>query len=257
MPLNTGGSAIGPEIERVCLDNEWVITTWSAIHLRSKLKELYWKADKNVVKAMTFWEDTLRYIYLPRLKTREVLEQAIKTGAGSKEFFGTALGERDGKFEGFKFGDATVQLDDTLLLIEIERAKQVEAAQNVRLPTAISPTEQTAYPATAKPPVNTVNTPKSGGLTVDPPLPIRPDPVPVSQKPRHFIGTVDISAATAKMRLRDIADEIIAVLASDPNAEINITVEIQAEFEQGANDHTKRAVSENAKSLGFKHAEWE
>ena len=257
MPLNTGGSAIGPEIERVCLDNEWVITTWSAIHLRSKLKELYWKADKNVVKAMTFWEDTLRYIYLPRLKTREVLEQAIKTGAGSKEFFGTALGERDGKFEGFKFGDATVQLDDTLLLIEIERAKQVEAAQNVRLPTAISPTEQTAYPATAKPPVNTVNTPKPGGLTVDPPLPIRPDPVPVSQKPRHFIGTVDISAATAKMRLRDIADEIIAVLASDPNAEINITVEIQAEFEQGANDHTKRAVSENAKSLGFKHAEWE
>ena len=68
--LNTSGAALGPEIERVCLDNELVIATWSPIHLRTKLKELYWKADKPAVKAADFWEDTLRYLYLPRLKDR-------------------------------------------------------------------------------------------------------------------------------------------------------------------------------------------
>jgi predicted AAA+ superfamily ATPase len=31
-PLNTSGAALGPEIERVCLDNELVIATWSPIH---------------------------------------------------------------------------------------------------------------------------------------------------------------------------------------------------------------------------------
>jgi len=80
-PLNTSGAALGPEVERVCLDNEWVINTWSPIHLRTKLKELYWKADKPAKKAAEFWEDTRRYLYLPRLKDRGVIAQAIVKGA--------------------------------------------------------------------------------------------------------------------------------------------------------------------------------
>jgi hypothetical protein len=35
-PLNTSGGSLVSEIERVCLDNELVITTWSPIHLRAK-----------------------------------------------------------------------------------------------------------------------------------------------------------------------------------------------------------------------------
>ena len=95
-----------------------VISTWSPIHLRDRLKELYWKENKSTVTAMSFWEDTLRYLYLPRLKNRDVLEQAIIKGAVTRDFFGTAYGEHEGKFDGFKFGDSNVQLDDTLLLIE-------------------------------------------------------------------------------------------------------------------------------------------
>ena len=59
------------------------------------------------------------------------------------------------------------------------------------------------------------------------------------------------------MRLVQIADEIIALLAEDPNAEVTVSLEIQAAFPAGAKDQTKRAVSENAKTLGFKNAEWE
>ena len=59
------------------------------------------------------------------------------------------------------------------------------------------------------------------------------------------------------MRLVEIADEIIAVLSADPNAEVTVRVELQAKFPEGAQDHTKRAVSENAKHLGFNNAEWE
>ena len=59
------------------------------------------------------------------------------------------------------------------------------------------------------------------------------------------------------MRLVEVADEIIAVLATDPNAEVKVTVEIQVNFPNGASDQTKRAVSENARTLGFKNADWE
>jgi hypothetical protein len=54
-----------------------------------------------------------------------------------------------------------------------------------------------------------------------------------------------------------LAEEIISNLAADPQAELKITVEITADFPNGATDQIKRAVSENAKSLGFKTSTWE
>ena len=54
-----------------------------------------------------------------------------------------------------------------------------------------------------------------------------------------------------------IAEEIIAVLSADPNANVKITLEVNAEYPNGASDQIKRAVSENAGSLGFKTKTWE
>ena len=128
-PLNTGAASLGPEIERVCIDNVLVITTWSPIHLRDELKKLYWKADKPAFGAMAFWEDTLRYIYLPRLKNRAVLETSHYQRCRSAVIF-LVLPWAEWRVisTGFKLGDSNVQLDDTLLLIEPEAAKAYEAA---------------------------------------------------------------------------------------------------------------------------------
>lgn len=57
----------------------------------------------------------------------------------------------------------------------------------------------------------------------------------------------------AKVKL---AEEIIRVLANDPTATVQVSVEIHAEFQDGATDTTRRAVSENAKQLQMKRAEW-
>jgi uncharacterized protein len=240
--LNTGGAALGSEIERVCLDNEWVIKTWSPVHLRTKLKDLYWKADKPAVKAADFWEDTLRYVYLPRLKDRGVISQAIVKGAGTRDFFGTAYGEHGRKFDGFKLGDANVQLDDTLLLIEPDSANAYEAANQVVIATV------TAVPLSG----DTNRVPSDRPV---PPSPLTPAPAPA--RPKSFHGSAAIAPAAAKMRLVQIAEEIIAVLAADPNAEVKVRIEIDSTFPNGAQDQTKRAVSENAKTLGFGIAEWE
>ncbi len=241
-PLNTSGATLGPEIERVCIDNVLVITTWSPIHLRNELKQLYWKADKPAFGAMAFWDDTLRYLYLPRLKSRSVLEQAIVKGAGSRDFFGTAYGHHEGKFDGFKLGDANVQLDDTLLLIDPEAAKAYEVAHPPVTPPG--PTPPGPIPPGPIPP---------GPV---PPGPTPPGPLP-TPKSRVFHGNVAINVSTAKMRLVQVAEEIIAVLAADPNADVKVTLEIQANFPSGASDQTKRAVTENAKTLNFKNADWE
>jgi predicted AAA+ superfamily ATPase len=66
-----------------------VIGAWSPIHLRTNLRELYWKDGTVAVRAASVWEDMQRYLYMPRLKRRSALEQAIVKGAASRDFFGT------------------------------------------------------------------------------------------------------------------------------------------------------------------------
>lgn len=248
-PLTTSGGSFGGEIERVCLDNELIIPTWSPIHLRTLLKELYWKNGQIAVKASSLFEDTLRYLYLPRFKNRDVLLQAIRTGAASRDFFATAYGQDGDTFEGFQFGGGDVVFDDTLLLIEPEAASAYEQAHR---PVAPTPEPE---PVTPK-------VPGSGDHSVPPvspgpePAP-GPEPSPVTAKPKTFFASVDVPTATAKMRLVQIADEIVSVLCSDPNASVRLVVEISADFPEGASDAVKRAVSENARSLGLKSADWE
>ncbi|MEZ7892779.1 MAG: DUF499 domain-containing protein [Candidatus Wallbacteria bacterium] len=232
--LNSGAHDLMKEIEKVCKENELVISAWAPTHLREYFYKFYWKDGRTAYGAINFWEDAAKYLYLPRLKDRNVLENALRSGVGSKDYFGIAYGQNGDKFEGFSLGSSFVQLDDSLLLIEPSAAKKYDDShQEITLP----PTHGT----------------DSGS---DPePAPIPPQPQLPSAK--TFIGSAVVNAATARRRMTDIADEIISILGQDPNAEITITVEIKAEYPNGAPDHIKRAVSENANTLGFKNNVWE
>jgi hypothetical protein len=204
----------------------------------------------NQPKGLRVWEDTLRYLYLPRLKDREVLAQAIRTGAASRDFFGTAYNRSGDSYDGFHFGGGGVQLDDTLLLIEPDAAKSFEDSLRQAVqqqPEAVhSGTQETGAGGSIS---ARDEVPASGGGATAQDL--------ASTRPHMFHGTADIAPATAKMRMVEIADEILSVLAGDPNAKLRVTVEISAEFPQGAGDQVKRAVSENARSLGLRVADWE
>jgi len=250
--LNTGGSSLGTEIERVCNDNEWIISTWSPIHLRTKLNELYWKADKPATNAEKFWEDTLRYLYLPRLKDRNVMKSAIITGAGSSDFFGTAYGEHDGVFDGFNLGNSQIQFDDTLLLIEPKAAKSYFNS------TIVKPLIGPGPGPVIGPGPGPVVGPGPGPVVGPGPGPVvGPGPGPGPNRHKSFHGSATVTPSAAKVSLLKIADEIIAVLAGDPNANIKVSIEIEASFINGVQDSTKRAITENAKTLGFKTAEWD
>jgi hypothetical protein len=207
--LNRTGGSMRAEIERVCTDNELVITTWSPIHLRAKLKELYWKGAQVTASASSFFEDTLRYLYMPRLKSREVLTRAILVGAAGNDFFGTAYGQVDDKFEGFAFGSGKVVFDDTLLLIEPDAARTYEQANRLKQePVSVNPGQTgvagggsgPAYPLPGDTPKGNVAEPSA--------------PVPSTSKAKSFFGNAEIPTATAKMKLVQIADEIVSVLRS-------------------------------------------
>jgi predicted AAA+ superfamily ATPase len=257
--LTTTGGSASSEIDRVCQDNELVITTWSPIHLRSKLKELYWKDGKTSASAMTFWEDTLRYLYLPRLKNKDSLTQAIRTGAVSKDFFGTAYGQDGGNYAGFQFGDGNVQFDDTLLLIEPAVAAEY-AAELKRAKEAAEAAKAGGSSPGQNPTVKDQLDGNPGGQDVVGPSGTSGQGTTSSTpaaKAKSFHGSIKIKQSAAKMHMVQVAEEIINLLSGDPNATLDITLEINADFPNGASDQIKRAVSENATSLGFKSKLWE
>ena len=95
-----------------------------------------------------------------------------------------------------------------------------------------------------------------GGQTI--PVPGEgPQPGVEEPKAASFHGAVDIDSTIAKMKMAEVADEIIQLLTSDPNATLRVTLEIAADFPDGASDQIRRAVSENANSLSFKSQNWE
>jgi hypothetical protein len=257
--LSTSAASTTSEVERVCDENELVIKAWSPVHLRATLAELYWRDGVVTARAMRFWEDTLRYLYLPRLRNKDVLAAAIKAGAARRDFFGTAHGESDGRFDGFGLGDGDVQLTDTLLLIEPAAAVAYEAKLAQASAEASVRAMEDAQAQKGEASVQT-DLPMGGSVRGSAVLggsAATGTPGTQLAKLRSYHGTAEVTASMAKMRLTQLAEEIINVLVSDPNAVVKVTLEIQAEFPNGAPEHVKRAVSENAKSLGLKVSDWE
>lgn len=247
LPFNTSSGTAGGELERVCKENELVIDAWSPIHLRAKLKEFYWKPDRAYVDAKVFWEDSLKYLYLPRLRSHDVLAAAIRAGVGSRDFFAIAFGHTDGKYEGFQFGKGGALLSDSVLLIAPEAAAQYEST----LPPSTSP----ITPGTAPVVAAGSGTPASRGGKANSLAPLSDSRQPTL--PKSFRGTAEIPATIARSRLNTIAEEVIALLISDPHALVRVTLEIDATFPDGASDAIRRGVSENADNLGFNAKDWE
>jgi hypothetical protein len=253
--LNPTTGSVAGELERVCTEHALVIDRWAPIHLRNLLREFYWRPDRPAVDAKTFWEDSQRYLYLPRLRTRQVLLAAIAAGADNRDFFGTAQGSTADRFEGFHFGDGSGAIGETVLLIEPSAAAAFAAKLAAEAATTTSSTGKTG--GGTQPPIATPDgasilrdgnrlggTGSAGG---SPPTPAK----------RAFRGVVDISAAMAKRELNTIAEEVINLLSSDPNATVRLVLEIDAEFPAGAAEAIRRAVSENAAQLKFRTKEWE
>ena len=168
----------------------------------------------------------------------------------SQDFFGTAYGETDGKYEGFQLGQGDVTVDDSLLLIEPSVAAEYTAGL-----AAASVTAEGTYASS-----NTDDVPPAGSTGPDPagtPEGTTPVIAGGQELPKSFHGSVVIDATLAKSTLNKIAEEIISLLTSDPTTDVRITLEIDADFPSGAADNIRRAVSENANSLGFQVKEWE
>ena len=255
------------EIEKILKEHELLIAEWSPIHLSNLMRSWFWKDDVAAVGAVETWQKTCCYLYLPRLRDADTLRVTISAGINSRDFFGVAYGQEDGRYQGFHFAENTsVIFDESLLLIEPKAASDFaaklaaeaverEAAATVAAGGAVR-TELRQVPDSYGPvtmagggsPTPTGMGGQTSALTSAP---------AAAAKKRMFFGTVDLDPIKAKLQFSDVAEEVLMLFTQKPGVKVRISIEIEAESPTGFDDGVQRAVRENCNQLKFKNQAFE
>ena len=235
-------------IENKLKEEEWVVYSWSPIHLSNELKKWYFKEDVVEVSTRKLHEDFSSYLYLPRLNDENVLRDAIAQGIMSQDFFGYASGRDGDKFLGFLFGSVgTVNIDHQSIVIEKAAAetfrdKIVQTSPNIT--TSESGDVQVSTGAATED-VPSVTDGPHGDLQ---------DSTELEHK--RFYAIKDLNPAKAKMDFIQLVDEVLIHLTGRSSTSVSISVEINAEDENGFEESTQRTVKENCDQLSFSTSEF-
>jgi uncharacterized protein len=187
--------------------------------LRDMLDKFGLWRDQNHVEVKQVLTDFATYLYLPRLRDRQPLLDAVRAAVGQLvcEYFAYADGFDDAgqRYVGLTaIGGGNVLVDPTGLLVKPEAA----AAQ---LPKVDEDEDDSA-----------------------------PPPFPPTL-PTRFYGSVSVDPDRAGRDVGRIAEEVLQHLTTLPRVNVKLTLEIEADAPDGVPDDVQRIVTENCQTLRF------
>jgi len=213
--------------------------------LNRELEKTIW-ADNPHLSLKDLWEYLNRYTYLPRLKNRETLVNAVKAAVSSKSgpfAYAERWNADTGSYAGLVMENAPhapVVLDSESLLVRPEVARSQPSS--IPTPGAEQPT-----PADAG---ATVMGAASGG---QPRQGVLGGESKAAAEPRltRFQGTVMLSAERPVRDMSQIVEAVVQQLTTLPGADVSLKLEIDAEVATGLDRAKVRTLMENAATLGF------
>lgn len=226
------------------LGKDGLLSIYGPTVLRLEMDRVPLWRGKNHVPVRQLVEDFARYLYLPRLRSSDVLLEAIRAGLGlllwHQESFAYAdsFDEATGRYRGLRCGQPVlITTTDPGLLVRPEVAFQQQEADSKTTPTT---------PGQARIEVETGATgeaagPAKGG-TLTPKGP---------RAPKRFHGTVNLDPTRVGRDAGRIADEVISHLVGLMGSDVKVTLEIGAEIPNGAPENIVRTVTENSRTLKF------
>jgi predicted AAA+ superfamily ATPase len=243
----SGPEPLAVRVGKKLRNDEALITEYSGARLRMDLDRVpLWRGDHVGVKQL--WSDYTQYLYLPRLRDSAVLLDAVRSGVALLTWnpdsfaYASAYDESSGRYSGLVGGQhAAVVLDPAAVIVQPDvAARQVDEERAA----AGGPSSDPGQPGK----VETGREPERGGAADTTPRP--------PAAPKRFYGRVSLEPVRMLRDLGDIADAVVGQLGR-ADAEVTITVEIEAIAEGGFSDDVRRTVSENARTLKFDAHEFE
>jgi hypothetical protein len=244
--VNGSSDPLAVRVAKKLRNEEALITEYSGARLRMDLDRVpLWRGDHVTLRQL--WSDYSQYLYLPRLRDSAVLLDAVRTGVALLTWstdtfaYASAYDESSSRFVGLAASQhVAVVLDATAVLVKPEAANrqfhEVEAVAGGQSP---------------QPPARRPGS-QSGDGTPAPTTEAASTPL----APRRFYGRVSVEPVRMLRDLGEIAEAIVKQLGR-AEANVTITVEIEATVEGGFTEDVRRAVDENARTLNFDTHEFE
>lgn len=217
----------------VIRNNELLIAQWAPALLKMKLDDLLWK-DRDHIAIDELWKILCQYCYLPRLRDREVLMNAIRGGLSSKEYFGYAEGISGGKYLGLRIGMTSPDISNSGLLIKPEVA--------------------TALLAVKEEPQISVTGGEIGGKETVADLGEYKEPIPTPKKKgKRLYASFVVDPVRMNRDAGNIFEHIVSLLSEIKDAAIEVSIDIHAVLPEGIDESVERIIKENSRTLGVKN----
>ncbi len=232
-----------PHAAKKLKHDELLVLSLGATILRKHLDDVpLWRGHH--VEVRTLADDFARYLYLPRVAGPETIFQAIRDGVSSLTWptdtfaYAESHDEAANRYRGLRAGQNAPMIGDGGgLVVKPDLARQQLEAE-VAAPTGGGGQATTATTIAGQTTSSTTAT-EGGGS--------KPQPVVL----RRYHATVRLDSTRVGRDASRIAEEVIAHLAGQTGADVQVTLEIEARLPAGASDQIVRIVTENSRTLKF------
>ncbi|QPK81226.1 DUF499 domain-containing protein [Schaalia sp. ZJ405] len=274
---DSGGHTITDRVSTAMCNQEEIITILGPEMLGQILHEqlgALWTTQEEI-SVKSLWDIFTKYPYMPRLSTRQVLDQAILGAADRVLMSGEQFAIAGGKSPDTKRytsliippdANAQIQVSDNTLLVDYVRAQQQHLEDEKRLQEQGSQQSTVEISGHAQSSGNELT-----GFSADDdylgrasttlgtasgPIGITPMPIPVEQPKTRFFGTASIDGTRFARSAVSISQEIIDILIRFGDS-VTVKIDIDATKSDGFSQHEMRTIKENATTLKFEFSEFE
>lgn len=244
--ISGGNESIVAKAASRMRQNEELITKWAPQLLKMELDSLLW-GDGDAVSVKTLWDCFCKYCYLPRLANYDVLEEAIRAGVDTEDFFSLASGKDGERYLNLRYNQAVSTVNEADLIVKNDAARKQLLARKA---------ESAVTPPVATDVSSPVIVPTYPGLPTQPSIPTPPF-APVSlraieKRNTRFFMSADLDNTRLYKNVQNLYNEIICQLAELDGCKISLSLEVSADNDAGFSPDVVRAVSENCRTLNVK-----
>jgi len=242
---------------------EELLVEYSATRLAMAMDQHnLWRGEDHV-SLKQLWEDLARYVYLPRLKSQELVRNAVQEGVADTGWtdnfaYAEAWDSETSRYRGLRTGGiGAVTMDTESVLVrpaaaqaQLEEDRKAQEAQEAQEEDVASDRlEEDDSDSSVETSTRESSPQEESGDG--------PSLTKSESQAKRFHGSVDLNPERMTTDVGQIVNEVVQHLTSQYGADVQVTLEIQANLPDGVNEQLRRIVSENARTLNFTQFDFE
>ena len=181
-----------------------------------------------------------------------VLEDAIRTGLNSQEYFALAAGYTGDRYVELRYNQFVDCINTSDLLVKLDPARKQLLAEKSAPAVVVQPT-QTAQGGEQPTLFNLPpDAPIDPTVILHQPPTAQPAAVPAPPKNTRFYMTAELDTTRINRDVQRLVEEVITHLLSADGCKVSVTLDVTADAPDGLSTPIVRTVMENCKTLKVK-----